>query len=120
MAVPANEIHYLEIVAEDALAARDFYSSAYGWQFEGPTPELGGAYIADLPGGGVCGIRGSLHEQETPTVRTYVRVADVEASTKRAEQLGATVALGPTELPGRGRIAIYLICGIEQGIWQTD
>jgi predicted enzyme related to lactoylglutathione lyase len=59
-----------------------------------------------------------MHEQEGPTLRSYVRVVDLEASMQRAEESGAQIILGAMEIPGRGRIAIYTIGGIEQGIWQ--
>lgn len=51
-------------------------------------------------------------------VRTYLRVSDIEQAVRDAESLGAVVALGPTELPGHGTIAITIHGGIEQGIWQ--
>jgi predicted enzyme related to lactoylglutathione lyase len=120
MTVPEHEIHYLEIVTPDAEVARDFYSQAYGWQFEGAAPVLGNAFVATLPNGSLCGIRAPMHEQEKPTVRTYIRVDNIESSIERAVKLGATVALGATEIPGRGMIAIYLYGGIEQGIWQVQ
>ena len=119
MTVPEHEIHYLEIVTPDAETARDFYSQAYGWVFEDMAPELGHAFVASLPNGSLCGIRAPMHEQEKPTTRSYVRVADIEVSTDQAAKLGATVLLGPTEISGRGMIAIYLHGGIEQGIWQV-
>lgn len=119
MTVPEHEIHYLEVVTPDAEAARDFYSRAYGWHFEDMTPELGNAFVAFLPNGSRCGIRAPMHDQEKPTVRTYIRVADIESSVEKAAELGATIILGAMELPGQGIIAIYLIGGIEQGIWQV-
>ena len=118
MTVPDNDIHYLEIVTPDAEAARDFYSHAFGWRFEARTPELGGAFVASLSGGSLCGIREPMHTQERPTVRTYIRVADINASIQKIAELGGTVALDPTEISGHGMIAIYLYGGIEQGIWQ--
>lgn len=120
MPVPENEIHYLEIVTPDAQSARDFYSQAHGWRFEDMAPELGNAFVASLPNGSLCGIRAPMHDQEKPTVRIYVRVSDIESSVEMAVKLGAAVALGPTEIPGRGMIAIYLHGGIEHGIWQVD
>ncbi len=60
-----------------------------------------------------------MHDQEKPTVRTYLRVADIDAAVKRASQLGATVPLEPVDIPGRGKIAIYVLGGIEQGLWQV-
>ena len=62
---------------------------------------------------------GSKALQETPIVRTYLRVADVERAVQEISQLGGEIALEPTELPGHGRIAIYLYGGIQQGVWQT-
>jgi len=44
--------------------------------------------------------------------------ADINSSIRRAEELGATVALEPVDIAGRGEIAIYLYGGIEQGLWQ--
>jgi len=120
MSVPNNEIHYLEIVASEPEATRDFYGQAFGWEFEDAAPELGNAFVATLPNGSLYGIRGTLSEQEQPVVRTYVRVPDIEAATKKATELGATLMLGAIELPGRGKIAIYSIGGVEQGVWQVD
>lgn len=119
MTVPEHEIHYLEIVTPDAESARGFYGQAYGWHFEDSAPELGNAFVAALPNGSLCGIRAPMHDQELPTVRTYVRVANVESSIQKAVELGATVALGPTEIAGRGIIAIFLYGGVQQGIWQV-
>lgn len=118
MQVPEHGIHYLELVATDPQATRDFYAAAFGLTFSAATPELGGAYFATLPTGSLLGIRGSMHAMETPVVRNYLRVDDVRAAVEQAEALGATIALGPTEIAGRGEIAIYLIGGIEQGVWQ--
>lgn len=66
------------------------------------TPGL--VYVATLPNGSLCGIRSPMHEQEKPVVRTYLRVADLEAAVQEA---------------GQGTIAIYMFGGIEQGLWQV-
>ncbi len=118
MVVPESAVHYLEIVTPDPQATSTFYQKAYGWRFQPMQPELGNAFVAELPGGGLCGIRAPMHEMEKPIVRTYLRVEDVELATKRAEELGAEIALPPMDIPGRGRIAIYFIGGVEQGVWQ--
>jgi len=119
MTVPEHDIHYLEIVTPNAEAARDFYSQAYGWRFRDVAPELGNAFVASLPNGSLCGIRAPMHDQEKPTVRTYIRVADINSSIQKAAELGAAVALEPTEISGQGLITIYSFGGIEQGLWQV-
>ena len=119
MSVSEHAIYYLEIVTKDVQATSDFYASAYGWQFEPEAPELGNALVATLPDGSLCGIRAPMHDQEKPLVRTYLRVADIDAAVKRAAELGAEIAIESMEIPGRGKIAIYFIGGIEQGLWQV-
>jgi predicted enzyme related to lactoylglutathione lyase len=119
MAAPEHAVHYLEIVTPDVRAACDLYAKAYGWRFEATGPELGDSFVASLPDGCLCGIRAPMHDQENPIVRTYLRVTDIDGAVKRAGQLGAKIALEPFEIPGHGKIAIYLYGGIEQGLWQV-
>lgn len=119
MGVPNHGIHYLEIVTADAEAARRFYADAHGWVFSPAQPELGFAYVAELPGGSRCGIRAPLSPEETPLVRTYLRVPDLKAATQEAERLGATLLLDFMDLPGWGQIAIFEIGGLQQGLWQV-
>ena len=119
MPVPEHTVHYLEIVTPDVEAACDLYGKAYGWRFQAMGPELGNSFVASLPDGSRCGIRAPIHDQEKPTVRTYLRVTDIEKAVEEAAQLGGEIALEPVEIPGQGKIAIYLFGGIEQGLWQV-
>ena len=120
MVVAEQAVHYLEIVTPDVEAARRLYSATFGWHFQAPAPELGNAVVAALPGGSLCGIRAPMHVQETPVVRPYVRVADLEAATRNAERSGATILLESMDLAGWGRISIVELGGIQQGLWQVD
>lgn len=119
MEIPNHGIHYLEIVTPDVDAACRFYSSAYRWVFEPAGAELGFSFVAELPGGSRCGIRAPLHPEEMPVVRTYLRVADIRAATQEASRLGAKVLLDYMEIPGWGKISIFEIGGIQQGLWQV-
>jgi predicted enzyme related to lactoylglutathione lyase len=119
MTVPENAIHYFEIVTPDVDGACQLYGTAYGWSFEATGPELGNSFLAEMPDGGICGIRAPMHEQEEPIVRTYLRVADIEEAVQGAAELGAEIALGPMEIPGHGTIAIYFYGGVQQGLWQV-
>jgi predicted enzyme related to lactoylglutathione lyase len=119
MPVSEPAVYYLEIVTPAPETTRDFYAAAYGWRFAERAPELGNAFAATLPDGSMCGIRAPMHAAEQPIVRTYLRVTDVHAAVQRAEELGATIAMGATEIVGRGTFAIYFIGGIQQGLWQV-
>lgn len=117
MAVPDYAVHYLEIVTPDVEGACQLYGTAYGWTFQ-PRAELGNALVAEMPGGGLCGIRAPMHEQEAPIVRPYVRVADLQNAVKKAAGSGAEILLESMEIPGHGTIAIYSHGGVQQGLWQ--
>jgi predicted enzyme related to lactoylglutathione lyase len=119
MTATEHGIYYVEIVAEDAAAARNFYGALYGLRFEDAAPELGNAYVAEVPGGSLFGIRACMHASEKPVVRTYMRVKDLKQSVQQAEELGATIALPHMAIPGHGKIAIYTHGGVEQGLWQV-
>jgi hypothetical protein len=64
--------------------------------------------------------RAHVTPNATGRVRSYVRVADIERAVESAVQLGAMVAFGPVEIPGRGRIAIYIHGGVERGLWEVS
>ena len=119
MAVPEHAVHYLEIVTPDVKAACNLYETSYGWRFQSMGPELGNAFVAELPGGSLCGIRAPMNTGEKPIVRTYLRVTDITTAIQGAAQLGVKILLERMEIPRHGTIAIYLHGGIEQGIWQV-
>ena len=82
------KIHYLEIVTQDVDEACRFYSMIYGLTFGDPDPNLGGSRTADLDGGGMLGIRAPLRDNETPVVRPYVLVDDINAAVSAASEAG--------------------------------
>ena len=60
-----------------------------------------------------------MRDIETPVVRPYFLVPDVEQAVAAAAQSGAAIAMQPTEIPGRGKFAILVQGGIESGLWQV-
>ncbi len=112
------QIHYLEIVTDEVDAVCAAYSAAGGVQFSEPNPGLGGAKTAELPGGGLVGVRAPMHESEQPVARPYWLVDDIEAALAAAVEAGGEVAHPPLEIPGQGTFAIYIQGGIQNGLWQ--
>jgi hypothetical protein len=119
MPAPAPAIHYLELGTPEVEGACRAYEAAMGWAFQSPVPELGQARVAQLTDGSWCGIRAPLFESEAPVMRTYLRVADLDAATQAAAESGATVLLESMDLPGWGRISIVEIGSLQQGFWQV-
>ena len=111
-------VHYLEIVAEDAAAHCRLLEALHSVTFSEPVAELGGAKVAQMSDGAQVGVREPMHETERPCVRPYYLTKDIEGAIKKVEGLGAVIAHAPMEIPGRGSFAIYILNGIMEGLWQ--
>ncbi len=112
------KVQYLEIVTPEVDALCRQYSTIYGFTFSEAVAAFGGARIAKLEGGGKIGIRGPLRETETPVVRPYMLVDDIQGAVTSAAEAGAHIAMPPTEIPEQGKFAIVIHGGIECGFWQ--
>lgn len=113
------KIQYLEIVTPEFEALCKQYSAIHGITFGEPEPNLGNARVAKLEGGGSLAIRGPLREDETPVIRPYMLVENLEESVAAATEAGAEIAIPKMEIPGHGTIAVVIQGGIECGLWQN-
>ncbi len=113
------QLQYLEIVTTDVDAVCATYAQLHGVTFGAGDPGLGGARTAQLPSGGLLGVRAPMHETETPVVRPYLLVDDIEAATAAAVAAGAEIAHPPMAIPGHGTFAIVIQGGIHHGLWQV-
>ncbi len=111
-------VHYLEIVATDVDAVCSVYAAANKLQFGEPVPELGNARTATTDDGSVVGVRAPMHDAEEPVIRPYWLVDDLDAAVAAVAEAGGTIAVEPMEIPGRGRIALYMHAGTQHGLWQ--
>lgn len=114
----ALRLQYLEIVTPAVNETCDALARAHDVVFSEPIAELGNARTADLADGGRIGVRAPMRATEAPIVRPYALVDDIEAAVEAAETAGATVAMPPMEIPGQGTFSIYILGGIEHGLWQ--
>lgn len=111
-------IHYLEIVTTEVDAVCSAYAAANDVRFGEPDARLGNARTATLPRGGLLGVRAPMHETEEPVVRPYWLVDDIEAAVAAVVESGGEVAHPPMEIPDHGTFAIYILGGIQHGLWQ--
>jgi predicted enzyme related to lactoylglutathione lyase len=113
------QIHYLEIVTREVDAVCAAYAAANGVQFGKPDAGLGNARTAEMPGGGMVGVRAPLRGTEAPVVRPYWLVDNIEAAVAAVVAAGGEIAHPPMEIPGHGTFAIYLQGGNDHGLWET-
>ena len=113
------QLQYLEIVTPDVDALCKQYSQVHGITFSEPNASFGNARTAKLKGGGLIGIRGPMRDTETPVIRPYALVDNLEQAVAAAADAGAKIAIQRMEIPGgHGAIAIVIQGGIECGLWQ--
>lgn len=114
----AMQVRYLEIVTPEMDETCAMLEAVHGVAFGEPIAELGNARTARLSDGGTISVRAPMRADEAPVVRPYLLVEDIAAAVEAAEAAGAQIAMPPMELPGQGTFAIYLLGGIDHGLWQ--
>ncbi|MDF1808515.1 MAG: hypothetical protein P1U42_02365 [Phycisphaerales bacterium] len=111
-------VQYLEIVTPSVDDTCDVLAETHNIEFSEPIVELGNARTADLSSGGRISVRAPMRDTETPVVRPYLLVDDIKSAVKSAQKAGAEIAIPPMKIPGQGTFSIYILGGIEHGLWQ--
>ena len=102
----ANPFVHVELHTNDLTRARQFYTSLFDWKLQ-DVPMPGGTYTMIDVGGGTGG--GMMVNQAPGTSShwvAYVGVDDIDASTKRAKELGAKVVVEVTEVGSFGWMSV--------------
>jgi len=116
----ANPFVHVELNTNDTAKAKAFYSKMFDWKMEDMKMDWG-TYtmigVGDGTGGG-------LMQNPIPNAPSfwlsYVLVDDIEAATKKAKSLGATVCKDVTEVPDMGWLSIISDpTGAMLGLWKA-
>ncbi|MGQ0627913.1 MAG: VOC family protein [Phycisphaerales bacterium] len=114
-----NRVVHFEIPANEPEALTRFYGTLFGWSFQ-KAPFPGPEYWLCDTGTGV-GINGAIMKRQHPQHpwMNYVSVEDIDAAITKALELGASLALPKTPVPGVGAFAAVVdpqgnICGLWQ------
>ncbi|MHC4809214.1 MAG: VOC family protein [Planctomycetota bacterium] len=111
-------VHYLEIVSGDVDEQCSALERAHGLSFGPAVADLGGARVAEAPDGSRIGVRSPLADHEQPIIRTYLAVDDIAKAVTEVEAAGAVIAYPPTAQGDTGTWAIYVLGGVQMGLWQ--
>lgn len=108
---------HLELHTYDLPAAAAFCADLCGWQPERIVLECGSYLGLDLG----CGVQGGGVECGVAFPRwvPYVAVDDIDAATRRAQELGAALLLGPREGPAGWRSVLMRPEAGELALWQS-
>jgi predicted enzyme related to lactoylglutathione lyase len=113
---------WVDLTAPDLDAALEFYGGLFGWQFQDAGEEAGHYHMALARGRRVAGL-GSAQPGAPPLSywTTYICGSDVEAHAGAIQDAGGTVAFGPMDVFGEGRMVIAADPeGAMFGIWQPQ
>jgi predicted enzyme related to lactoylglutathione lyase len=119
----ANPFVHVELNTSDLAKAKQFYGSLFGWKLEEmPMPGGGGSYTMINVGEGTGGGMMSMLPPGTPPHwLAYVGVDDVQASTARAKQLGATVLQDVMKVGDYGTMSVIKDpTGAVIAMWQPN
>jgi uncharacterized protein len=105
----ANTLCWNELATTDIDAAGRFFGDLLGWRSErrqlGTVPYTMFMRAESSPAGGMMAI-GPDWGPVPPHWLVYFAVSDCDASAGRARELGATVKVPPSDIPGVGRFAV--------------
>jgi predicted enzyme related to lactoylglutathione lyase len=95
-----------ELGTHDVDAAQRFYEEVFGWTTSDMGEEYGGYRIFNRGETGVAGLMALPEASIPPMWQPYVAVADPDATTARAKELGGEALLEPMDVPNVGRIGV--------------
>jgi len=116
----ANPFVHVELNTNDVAKAKGFYGKMFDWKME-DVPMDWGTYTMISVGEGTGGGLMKNPMPNTPSMwLSYVLVDDIEAATKKAKSLGATVCKDVTEVPDMGWLSIIVDpTGAMLGLWKA-
>jgi predicted enzyme related to lactoylglutathione lyase len=114
----ANPFVHIELTTQDLEKSKKFYTSMFAWKLE----EIPGMEYTIINVGEGTG--GGMMKRPDPNIPDnwlpYILVADVAASTKKAQVLGATLLKDVTEVPDMGWFSVIADpTGAPFGLWQA-
>lgn len=103
-----GHVCWAELITDNVEAMRTFYSRVVGWTFH--TQDMGDAGTYHVAQRGEAA-DGGFHQTPPPAQASacwipYISVADVDASSARAQELGANLIAAPFDVPQIGRCAL--------------
>jgi predicted enzyme related to lactoylglutathione lyase len=125
-----NNVAHFEIYADDPAKLSKFYADLFDWQMQ-LMPGMDYTYIKTVetdakgmptqPGGVNGGMIKRPAGYHTKAWVNYVNVESLDASLKRAQELGARVMKPRAPVPGMGWFAMLTDPqGNEFAMWETD
>lgn len=114
-----NPFVHVELMTGDVAKAKAFYSSLFDWKLEDiPGFDYTLINVGEGTGGGM--MKHPMPENPSAWM-AYVLVDDVQATTRKARELGATIVVEVKEVPGMGWFSVFIDpTGAALAVWQAN
>jgi len=103
-----NPVVWFEVVGKDGGKLRKFYSDLFGWKIDGATGDMDYGLVP-AGNGGIGGGVGASQDGGEGHVTFFIEVDDPSAYLKKAERLGATTVVPPTDIPSYNLTFAYFL-----------
>ena len=114
----ANPVMQFQIISKKPDETARFYADLFGWSIDADNP-MG---YRRIDTGSAEGIQGGIWPappQAPNFVQLFMAVADVKASVRKAEELGAKLLIPPTLLPEGDEMAVmHDPSGMSFAVWR--
>ena len=110
-----HAVSYIEFGVSDLGAARAFYASAFGWEFNDYGPEYAGIRAAD--GDGEIGGLSTFAAPAADGPLVFLFSTDLDASVTAVTEAGGTIVAGPYDFPGGRRFEFTDPSGNRLGVF---
>jgi predicted enzyme related to lactoylglutathione lyase len=122
--IPPGRFCWVDLAATDVGSAAQFYQQLFGWTSREQAANGGHFTRLQAAGrdiGSLYQLRRDLLGSGVPSHWTpYVRVLDVDDTTRRASEIGGSVIVRPFEVAGVARIALIAdAVGAQIGLWES-
>ena len=98
---------WCELGTSDMEKSKRFYGDVFGWSWGG-APEYAEAQVSGRSIGGVMPRPEAIPAEVPDHWLVYFGATDVDGDAQKAQSLGATQVVEPTDIPNTGRFAVFL------------
>ena len=120
---PQGNFCWVELGTTDAAAAKKFYSSVFGWDYEDNPMGPDQVYTMINLGGKTVGAlykMGPEQQGVPPNWQPYISVNSADETAAKARELGANIVVEPFDVADHGRMAVFADpTGAMIAIWQA-
>jgi predicted enzyme related to lactoylglutathione lyase len=121
-----GQFSWVDLMSHDMASAKQFYGKVFGWKSLDQDAQGGPPYAMLALEGKAAGGMGQMSDEMKaqgipPMWNSYITVDDLEATVKKAQELGAQITVPVMPVVDAGSLAFFMDpTGAQVGLWQPN